>query len=76
MQIVGILDRARGSTALSVGTRISVELLLERLANGWSVEMIIESYPRITREDIQAALAFAAELVGEERYIAASKAAA
>ena len=58
------------------GTRISVELLLERLANGWSVEMIIESYPRITREDIQAALAFAAQLVGEERYIAASKAAA
>lgn len=42
------------------GTRISVELLLDRLADGWSVEDIIESYPHITREDIQAALAFVA----------------
>lgn len=42
------------------GTRISVELLLDRLADGWSVEDIIESYPHITREDIQTALAFVA----------------
>ncbi len=58
------------------GTRISVELILERLAHGWSVETIIEAYPRVTREDVQAALLFAAEFLGEERYIAASKAAA
>lgn len=43
------------------GTRISVELLLDRLADGWSVKDIIESYPHITREDAQAALAFMAE---------------
>lgn len=41
------------------GTRISVELILGWLANGWSFEQILEAYPRITREDILAALAFA-----------------
>ena len=43
------------------GTRISVELIMGRLANGWTYEQVLESYPHITRDDIQAALAFAAE---------------
>ena len=43
------------------GTRISVELILGWLANGWTYEQVLESYPHITRDDIQAALAFAAE---------------
>ena len=51
------------------GTRISVELILERLANGWTFEQVLESYPHITRDDIQVALAFAAERLHEERYI-------
>lgn len=58
------------------GTRISVELILGWLANGWSHEQILESYPHITREDILAALAFAAEMMHEEQYIAAHKATA
>ncbi|CAG1000646.1 hypothetical protein MTYP_02853 [Methylophilaceae bacterium] len=48
------------------GTRISVELILGWLANGWTFEQILESYPNITREDIVAALAFAAERLHEE----------
>jgi uncharacterized protein (DUF433 family) len=43
------------------GTRITVELIVEKLAAGESVEQIIESYPHLTREAIHAALAFAAE---------------
>jgi len=43
------------------GTRISVELILGWLANGWTFEQVLESYPNITREDIQAVLAFVAE---------------
>ena len=58
------------------GTRISVELIVGWLANGWSFEQILESYPNITREDILAALAFAAEMLREEEYIAVHKAAA
>ena len=58
------------------GTRISVELILGWLANGWTFEMILESYPHITRDDILAALAFAAEMMREEQYVAIHKAAA
>lgn len=43
------------------GTRITIELILEKLATGETPEQILESYPRLTRESIQAALAFAAE---------------
>lgn len=49
------------------GTRISVELVLDRLANGWTFEDVLASYPHITREDVMACLAFAASVVGEER---------
>lgn len=44
------------------GTRIMVSIVLSNLAAGISVERIIENYPRLTREDIQACLEFAAEL--------------
>ncbi len=43
------------------GTRITVELILEKLAAGETVEDLLEAHPRLTREAIQAALAFAAE---------------
>jgi uncharacterized protein (DUF433 family) len=43
------------------GTRIAVELILEKLSAGESIEQILEAHLRLTREAIQAALAFAAE---------------
>lgn len=43
------------------GTRITVELILEKLAAGETVEQILEAHPRLTRQAIQAALAFAKE---------------
>lgn len=58
------------------GTRISVELIIGRLANGWTFEQVLESYPHITSEGILGALAFAAEIMQEEQYIARHKAAA
>ena len=42
------------------GTRITVELILEKLAAGETIEQILAAHPRLTREAIQAALAFAA----------------
>lgn len=44
-----------------VGTRITVELILEKLAAGETIEDLLEAHPRLTREAIRAALAFAAE---------------
>ncbi len=43
------------------GTRVTVELILEKLAAGESVEQILDAHPRLNRQAIQAALAFAAE---------------
>lgn len=43
------------------GTRIPVELILEKLSAGETFDQIIEAYPRLTREGILAALRFAAQ---------------
>jgi len=43
------------------GTRITVELVLEKLAAGETLNQILEAHPRLTREGIQAALSLAAE---------------
>lgn len=42
------------------GTRITVELILEKLSDGETFEQILQSHPKLTKEGIQAALAFAA----------------
>ena len=43
------------------GTRITVEIILEKLAAGETMEQILDAHPRLTREAIHAALAFATE---------------
>jgi len=48
------------------GTRLSVELILGWLAQGWTHEMLLEAYPQLTRDDVLAALAFAADKTGVE----------
>lgn len=45
------------------GTRISVEFILERLADGWTEEKILDSYPHITHLDIQAIFSYLNEYV-------------
>jgi len=49
-------------------TRISVELILELFATGWTEEMILESYPRLTAEDIKAVFAYLRDCVQQELY--------
>ena len=40
------------------GTRISVEFVLERLADGWTEEQILENYPRLNKDSIKAIFAY------------------
>jgi len=42
------------------GTRITVELILRQLAQGVTIEEILENYPHLKREDIYAAIEYAA----------------
>jgi len=43
------------------GTRITVELILRKLAEGATEEDLLDAYPRLTREDIKAAIGYAAD---------------
>ena len=47
-------------------TRITVEHILRKLAGGMTAEQIIDDHPHITREDILAAQAFAADYLADE----------
>jgi uncharacterized protein (DUF433 family) len=47
------------------GTRIMVSVVLDNLAAGLSIQEIVTSYPSLTPEAIQAAMAYAAELARE-----------
>lgn len=49
------------------GTRISVEFVVDLLAAGWSHAQILASYRHLSEEDIRACLAYASELLREEK---------
>ena len=48
------------------GTRITVELVLRKLGEGWSVADLLAAYPNLTEDDVRAALAFAADHLQQE----------
>lgn len=43
------------------GTRITVELILEKLAAGESIEQVLDEHPRLSRDSVLAAISFASE---------------
>jgi uncharacterized protein (DUF433 family) len=49
------------------GTRLAVELIIDLLAAGCPEEEVLRSYPGLSREDILACLAYAAEIIRTER---------
>jgi len=48
------------------GTRVTVDLILEKLGSGESIEAILEAHPRLTRDAVLAALRFAAQALRAE----------
>jgi uncharacterized protein (DUF433 family) len=51
------------------GTRITVEILLEKIAAGCSVDEVLADYPTLSREDVLAAVAYAREALGTDEII-------
>ncbi|HSO82537.1 DUF433 domain-containing protein [Thiocapsa sp.] len=51
------------------GTRIGVGFVLDRLADGWSAAEILDSYPLVTPDDLQAVFAFACDCVRKETLV-------
>ena len=48
------------------GTRITVEIILRKIAGGYSFDEIIEMYPYITKEDIMASVSYAVSVMESE----------
>ncbi len=49
------------------GTRMTVEFIVELLAQGWSEADILTNYPQLTSEDIRACLHYAGDLLRSEK---------
>jgi uncharacterized protein (DUF433 family) len=49
------------------GTRLSVELIVDLLAQGWSEADVVASYPKLTVEDIHACLKYASAVMQSEK---------
>jgi uncharacterized protein (DUF433 family) len=70
-----IIDRIEINPAVMMGkpvirgTRIPVEMLLRKLAEGANEAEILEAYPKLTHEDIQAAIRYAADSLAHEEII-------
>ena len=48
------------------GTRVTVELILRKLSEGATEDDLLDAYPRVAREDIRAAIAYAADTLANE----------
>jgi uncharacterized protein (DUF433 family) len=49
------------------GTRISVELVIDLLAAGWTQQQLLDSYPTLRADDVRACLAYASEILHGEK---------
>jgi uncharacterized protein (DUF433 family) len=49
------------------GTRLAVEFIIDLLAQGWTEEEILRNYPGLAREDLQACLSYASEVLRAEK---------
>jgi uncharacterized protein (DUF433 family) len=49
------------------GTRLAVEFIIDLLAQGWTETDILRNYPGVTRQDIQACLAYASTVLRAEK---------
>ncbi len=54
------------------GTRITVELILRKIAEGMAIEELLEAYPHIKKEDILAAVSYSADVIEREELLLVS----
>ena len=48
------------------GTRITVELIIRKIADGFTIADILEAYPHLTETQVRAAIEFAAQMIADE----------
>lgn len=60
-------QRILGGKPIIAGTRMSVEVILEFLAGGMEIKEMLREYPFLTKEQIQAAIQYAAKQMGSKK---------
>ena len=73
-RIVTTPDTLLGKPRIA-GTRLGVDFLLDLLASGWSEAQILDNYPQLKPQDLQAVFAFVRDCMKDESFILESKAA-
>jgi uncharacterized protein (DUF433 family) len=73
-RIVTTPDTLAGRPRIA-GTRIGVDFVLELLASGWSSQRILDEYPHVKPEDLQAVFAFVSDCLKDEDFILKARAA-
>lgn len=73
-RIVATPDTLFGRPRIA-GTRIGVDFVLDLLASGWSEAKILQQYPHLKAEDLQAVFAFVRDCLKDEDFIMRAKAA-
>jgi uncharacterized protein (DUF433 family) len=68
---ISIDPQVMGGKPCITGTRITVELILEKLAVGLTYDQLLEEHPRLQREDIFAAIGFAHDYLAHQDIILA-----
>lgn len=68
-ELIEINPKVMGGKPVIKGTRLTVELILRELGGGMSVEEMLSEHPRLTREAIRAAQAFAADYLKNEEIV-------
>jgi uncharacterized protein (DUF433 family) len=66
---IDVNPRVMLGKAVIRGTRIPVELILRKLSEGGSEADLLDAYPRLTRDDIQAAMRYAADALAHEEVV-------
>ena len=72
---IEVNPQVMGGKPVIRGTRITVEVVLEWLAAGWTEAEVFENYPRLTPDSLKAVFAFSREIVAEQLYDLVPKAA-
>jgi len=68
---IAISPKIMGGKPVIKGTRIPVYFILELIASEWTIDDILREYPHLTREDVLAAVRYAAKVLREEIVIKA-----
>jgi len=51
------------------GTRITVELILRKIADGMNIDELLKGYPQLKKADVLAALSYSADVIAEEELV-------